>query len=120
MRQRQTDMERKRETEREKEQNKTESEEIQAERQSKRRPGEGKENKLEVAGGVQAASQLQGGACQPGREGLAQRRTPAWGGGSWAVHLAVSAEPKPLHLTQAQLLQPSCSVACSHQSPFTR
>lgn len=113
-------MERKRETEREKEQNKTESEEIQAERQSKRRPGEGKENKLEVAGGVQAASQLQGGACQPGREGLAQRRTPAWGGGSWAVHLAVSAEPKPLHLTQAQLLQPSCSVFCSHQSPFTR
>ena len=95
-----------------------ESEKTQAERQSRRRSEERRESKLEMAGGVQAASQLRKGACQPGSEGLARHRAPARGGGSWAGHLAASAEPRPLRLTQAQLLQPSCFAVCSLQATF--
>lgn len=48
---------------------------------------------------VRATSQLQRGACQPGSKALAPVLGPARGGGSWARHLAVSAEPRPLCLT---------------------
>ena len=72
-----------------------ESEKTQAERQSRRQSKQGRESKLEMAGGVQAASQLRKGACQPGGEGLARNRAPARGSGSWAGHLAASAEPRP-------------------------
>ena len=81
------------ETKKEKRNRMKESEKTQAERQSRRRSEEGRESKLEMAGGVQAASQLWKGACQPGGEGLARHGAPARGGGSWAGHLAASAEP---------------------------